>query len=139
VPAYEVLVIDDDPVVGSALRDGARLAGYRVAELASAPETALELARRHRPKLAIIDAKLGDDGSGVELAAKLLALGPIGIIYVTGFPERVRSAPVGHAWMPKPYRVLDLINALRVIEQLREGVPITTPMPPELHLLHAQP
>jgi hypothetical protein len=35
--------------------------------------------------------------------------------------------------------VLDLINALRVVEQLRDGAPITAPVPTELHLLHAQP
>ena len=52
-----------------------------------------------------------------------------------GAASRVRTAPVGHAWLSKPYRVLDLINALRVVQQVSRGVPVTAPIPSELRLL----
>jgi len=59
----------------------------------------------------------------------------MGIIYITGYPDQLRNPDVGHAWLGKPYRVLDLINALEVVQAVIERTPITVPVPPELHLL----
>src|SRR5581483_9185937 len=124
-----VLIVDDHDLVAQALADGVRLAGYGVCGIAATAAAALELMRRHRPSLAVVDVNLEREGSGVELARRLTAIAPLGIIYVTGYPEQVETADVGHAWLVKPYRVLDLINGLRVVEALSRRTPIDVPIP----------
>jgi DNA-binding response OmpR family regulator len=131
----DVLIIDDNEIVAEAIADGVRLAGYTVCGVASTAERALELARQRRPRLALVDVDLGDGEDGIDAARQLLALGPITIIFVTGFPDRMRQTDIGVAWMEKPYRVLDLINALEIVTAASERRTVTAPMPAVLHLL----
>jgi len=131
----DVVIVEDDPQVAEAIRDGVRVAGYDVCGIAANGDAAVALMTQRRPRLAIIDVDLGEAEDGIEVARRLLAVGPIGIVYVTGYPDQVRHADVGHAWMPKPYRLLDLINALRVVDALSQSRPITTPIPAELRLI----
>jgi DNA-binding response OmpR family regulator len=134
-----VLIVEDDELAADALSSGVRVAGYSVCGIAGSVDAAVELMRRHRPRLAVIDANLGDGGNGVEAARQLLRIGPVGIVYVTGHPQLVREADVGHAWMVKPHRLLDLINALRVVKSVSERAPIASPVPAELQLLPQRP
>ncbi|MBI3515928.1 MAG: hypothetical protein HY060_17985 [Proteobacteria bacterium] len=129
--ACPVLVVVDDTSVAEAIRDGVLLAGYRIVGTVGTADEAVLLADRHRPRLAVIDVDLHDSRGG-----RLLRIGPIGILYITGFPDKVRTADVGHGWMSKPYRVLDLINGLKVIEAASERRPIDTPIPPALSLIN---
>jgi DNA-binding response OmpR family regulator len=131
----DVLIVEDDPSVAQAIADGVRLAGYTVCAICTTAAAALEEVRQRRPRLAIIDVELEDDLNGIEAARELLRVGPIGILYITGFPDSVRAADVGHAWMEKPYRVLDLINALEVVRAVSEGRPFDVPLPAALRLL----
>jgi len=62
-------------------------------------------------------------------------VGPIGIMFITGYPDKVRAGDVGHAWLEKPYRVLDLITGLEVVRAMSERRPVTTPIPPALNLI----
>ena len=134
-PACDVLIVEDDLAVAEAIRDGIVVSGHTVCGLASTPEQAIALMRLCRPRLAVIDVELGGDCDGLEVARRLLAIAPVGIMFVTGHPERVQSADVGHAWMPKPYRLLDLINALEVVNAVSARRPISAPVPTELRLI----
>jgi DNA-binding response OmpR family regulator len=133
---YDVLIVEDDPLVADALEAGVMVAGYGVCGTASDADSAVDKMALHRPQLAIIDVDLGAGGDGVEAARRMLAVAPIGIMFVTGYPDRARAADVGDAWMPKPLRVLDLINALEVLKAVSERRRITTPIPPQLSLIH---
>jgi DNA-binding response OmpR family regulator len=132
-----VLIVEDDQAIAYPLQHGIRVAGYAVSGVASTAEQALTLARRQHPRYAIIDVDLGEGGNGIEVARRLLRDGPVGIIYLTGYPDLVRGADVGAAWMPKPYRLIDLINALEVVGAVSEQRPILAPIPPDLHFLQA--
>jgi DNA-binding response OmpR family regulator len=136
-PSCDVLIVEDDPLVAGAIRDGIVVSGHIVCGIAATAEQAIALMRICRPRLAVIDVELGDDCDGLEVARRLLAIGPIGVMFVTGHPEKVQSADIGHAWMPKPYRLLDLINALEVVNAVSERRPISAPIPAELRLIGA--
>ncbi len=131
----DVLIVEDDPLVADAISDGVRLAGYTVCGIAGDVDEALVIAHQRRPRLAIIDVDLGEGDDGIEAARRMRDLHPLGIIFVTGYPDRIEAADVGHAWMPKPYRLLDLINALQVVRALSEQGLITAPIPSELRLI----
>ena len=131
----DVLIVDDNEVVAQAIADGVRLAGYTVCGTAATAEQALGLMRRHRPRLALIDVDLGDGDDGITAARDLLAIGPVTVIFVTGYPDKIRRTDVGVAWMEKPYRVLDLINALEIVTAAVEHRTTDLPVPSVLHLL----
>jgi DNA-binding response OmpR family regulator len=133
--AVDVIVVDDDLDVGESLRHAVRSGGYTVCDLASDSATALELMRRHHPKLAIIDVNLRRKGEGIDLARTLAGEEALGIMFLTGYPDQVRAVDIGHAWLPKPYRVLDLLNALDVVRALSQHGEITSRVPPQLHLI----
>src|SRR3954469_23266511 len=101
-PSCDVLIVEDDPLVANAIRDGIRVSGHTVCGIAATADQAVALMRLCRPRLAGIDVELGDAFDGLEVARRLLAIAPIGIMFVTGHPEKVQSAEIGHAWMPKP-------------------------------------
>lgn len=132
-----VLIVEDDEAISHPLQYGVRVAGYTVSGVAATVERALALARERHPRYAIIDVNLGEGGSGVEVAREIVNSGTVGIVYLTGYPDRLRDAGVGDAWMPKPYRLLDLLNALEVVRAISEGEPVTAPIPPDLHLLRS--
>jgi DNA-binding response OmpR family regulator len=131
----DVLIVEDDRLVAEAIADSVRLAGYTVSGIAPTVSQALVLTRLTRPKLAVIDVDLGTGRDGIDLARQMVKIHQLGIMFVTGHPDKVSTADVGHAWMPKPYRVLDLINALEIVRCVNERLPVTAPMPAELHLI----
>ncbi|MBV8166548.1 MAG: response regulator [Alphaproteobacteria bacterium] len=133
----DVLIVDDDDLVAEAIADGVRLAGYTVCGVAATGDQAVELMRRHRPRLALVDVDLGDGQDGVNAARQLAGIGPITVIFVTGYPDKIRpsDSDVGVAWMEKPYRVLDLINALDIVSARSEQRAVTIPIPAALHML----
>jgi two-component system, response regulator PdtaR len=131
----DVLIVDDDDIVAEAIADGVRLLGYTVCGIADNFEKALELTRTHRPRFAVVDVDLGGHDDGIEAAREMQKVGPIGIMFITGFPDKVRAAHVGHAWLEKPYRVLDLITGLEVVRAMSEHRPVTTPVPAALNLI----
>ena len=118
------------------IADGVRLIGYTVSGIAPTVAQALALTRLTRPRLAIIDVDLGTGRDGIDLAEKMLAMGRLGVLFVTGHPDKVSARDVGHAWMGKPYRLLDLINGLEVVRCLSAGEPLKCPIPGDLHLMH---
>src|SRR4051812_35175024 len=133
----DVLIVDDDDLVAAAIADGVRLAGYTVCGVAASGEQAIALMHEHHPRLALVDVDLGDGQDGVEAARALAGIAPLTVIFVTGYPDKMRhiDTGVGVAWMEKPYRVLDLINALDIVSATTEHRSVTTPIPEALHLL----
>ena len=63
-----VLIIEDEAVVAEDLAQKVKALGYRVIGIESTGETALDLARTHRPNLILLDIKLGGRLDGIETA-----------------------------------------------------------------------
>lgn len=90
-----MLVVDDDNLVLNAL---ARTFGrHRTTFTASDPAQAIDLARRERPDLAIVDLRLGT-ASGVELVRELKAQAPdIVIALISGYHSIESTVVAVHA------------------------------------------
>jgi len=109
-----VLVIDDDPASGYGLSRIVKGLGYDV-ETAVDGRTALEVARRFRPQLVLVDLRMPDI-DGVEMAQRLKAEG-LGthIVAATAYPselERERVTKAGfsaHLVKPIDQRSLELL------------------------------
>jgi CheY-like chemotaxis protein len=102
---HEVLVVDDEAVVLTVLREALRRGGYRVTTAASAEE-AIDLMQRRRFDLVLTDKNLpGASGLDVLRAARALSPAPA-IVLITGYSSydsAVEALDIGaHDYIEKP-------------------------------------
>lgn len=128
-----LLIVEDQLIVALALKLELEQSGYRVLQLAMRHQEALDLARRSKPDLALVNIDLSDDDDGIALAADLKTIG-VPSVFISGQPERARLASqIGVASMPKPYRSSDM---LKVVDYLiaRLNGDGSLPAPPGLEV-----
>src|SRR3979411_1738974 len=94
VPAPRILVVDDNPELLTLLSSAFEEAGYQV-QTAARGRTALDLARKERPDLVVIDVLL-PDLMGFDVAEALKRL-KMPFIFMSGVHKRGRAAPRGVA------------------------------------------
>jgi CheY-like chemotaxis protein len=104
---HEVLVVDDEVVVLTVLREALRRGGYRVTTAASAEE-AIDLMHKRRFDLVLTDKNLpGASGLDVLRAARTLSPAPA-IVLITGYSSydsAVEALDIGaHDYIEKPIR-----------------------------------
>src|SRR5664279_4800820 len=93
--------------------------GYEVCGIARTVAEAVALAQHHKPDLAILDLRLADSGLGTDIAAELLPLGRIGVLYATGNASQVvLTTADGDACLSKPYRSVDLLRGLEIVAEI---------------------
>lgn len=84
--AATILVVDDDRLVLATVVAGLRQAGFAVLE-ADNGDDAILIARRQRPRLAILDMRM-EGKSGIEVARYLAANTRTGFMFVSAFGDR---------------------------------------------------
>jgi CheY-like chemotaxis protein len=104
---HEVLVVDDEAIVLTVLREALRRGGYRVTTAASAEE-AIDLMQKRRFDLVLTDKNLpGASGLDVLRAARTLNPSPA-IVLITGYSSydsAVEALEIGaHDYIEKPIR-----------------------------------
>ena len=126
----KVLIAEDDLMIADMVEETLVQHGYAVCGIARTVAEAVELGRRHRPDLAVIDLRLADGGLGTEIAADLMALGRIGILYATGnIAQFVLTAANGDACLAKPYGGPDLLRGLEIVAEIVATGRASAPFP----------
>jgi len=116
VPAPRILVLDDNPELLTLLSSAFEEAGYQV-QTAARGRTALELVRKERPDLVIVDVLL-PDLMGFDVAEALKRL-KIPFIFMSGVHKggKVSSNATGRygalAYFEKPFERTALLAAVR--------------------------
>lgn len=111
-----ILIVEDDPLVASYIRDVLEESGFIVPGTASTGAEAFALAGDMRPRLALVDIKLAGPIDGIEVACELLSRFNVQSIFLSGLDdpailERATSAePLG--FLHKPFRPSQVFNAL---------------------------
>ena len=85
-----VLVVDDEPGIGSILRIKLRLAGFDVTTTTSGAE-AIELIRRQEPDIVLLDI-LMPDVTGMDVLEKVRTFSQVPIIVFSAKPDIVNFA-----------------------------------------------
>ncbi|MEO3999377.1 sigma-54 dependent transcriptional regulator [Mesorhizobium sp. CAU 1732] len=114
--ARQILVIEDDTILGGALVQRLRLEGFEVAWAQSSAEALRELKQR-KPDFILSDIVL-PDGSGEDVFRKVQPwLGDTPILFATAFGEidqAVRLVKAGaDDYLTKPYDVDELVERIR--------------------------
>ena len=134
-----VMIVEDDLLISDLIEDVLSAAGYEISGVARTAAEAIALGERKKPDLAVIDVRLADGSDGTTVAARLMGQFRLGVLYATGNPAHVlASRAPGHALITKPFRLSEIVRALKVIEQvLATGAP-PQPLPEGLVLLQPQ-
>ena len=133
----KVLIAEDDLMIADMTEEMLVECGYEVCGIARTVAEAVALARLHKPDLALVDLRLGDDELGTEVAAQVVPRGKLGILYATGnISQVVLSLADGHACLSKPYRAADLLRSLEIVSEIVDTGAAFPPFPRGLQILH---
>lgn len=136
----QVLVVEDDIMLADCLAEALMDNGHTICGVAATVAEAVEMARRSRPDVAILDMQLSRGERGSDVADQLMQsgeLGQMGIVYVTGEAERVyRETRVGHACLTKPYTFAALNAALEIVQDIAVRGNTSRSIPRGVKLLH---
>ena len=120
-----ILIVEDDALVASLIKDVLEESGFAVAGLASSGPEALALAEENRPTLALVDICLTGPMDGIEVASRLGEDLGVPAIFLSGVvdravEERARALrPLG--FLRKPFRPSQVFNMIEEVLQGRRG------------------
>lgn len=119
-----VVIAEDEAIIRLDLKETLEEEGYEVVGETGRGDTAVELVRKHRPDLAILDIKMpGIDG--LEAARVISDEKICGVLVLTAFSQREvveQARDAGAlAYLVKPFQKSDLVPAMEVaIGRFRE-------------------
>ena len=107
-----ILIVEDEAIVAADLASKVRQLGYDVAGQTSTGEEAVELARRLRPSLVLMDIRLAGAMDGVAAAEVIHRESHLPVLFLTahsdaGTVERARQAEA-FGYILKPFDERDL-------------------------------
>lgn len=113
----KVLIADDDPIIRLDLKQMLENLGYEVVAEAGDGQTAVELARQHKPDICIVDVKM-PVMDGIEAATILSEEGIAPAMLLTAYSDtelvnRATAAGV-FAYLVKPFKPSDLPPSIEV-------------------------
>ncbi len=81
-----ILIVEDEAVVASDIREQLRRDGYRIDAVAKSGEEAVRLAQQLLPDLVLMDIRLQGAMSGVEAALRIHETTGTPVVYLTAYP-----------------------------------------------------
>lgn len=91
-----VLVVEDNPILAMEIGELVADMGHVVCGTAGNEQEALELLEAENPTLALLDVRLADGGSGVEIARQLRRKRSLRTIFVTAFDGDLEELGARH-------------------------------------------
>jgi two-component system, response regulator PdtaR len=115
IEKIRILVAEDETIIRLDLVEMLTEAGYEVIAQAENGAIAIELAKEHKPDLAILDVKM-PEVDGITAAEQIISISPV--LMLTAFSqreliERARDAGV-MAYVVKPFSINDLVPAIEI-------------------------
>jgi len=125
-----VMIAEDELLIADMMAEVLADSGYDICGIARSVAAAIELGERRRPELAVIDLHLADRGIGSEIGVRLRCGGRLGVLYITGSPgEAVLTTDDGDACLRKPFRLAELVGAVKIVERIANAEAADLPIP----------
>ena len=86
-PKARILIAEDEAISALSMQRALTRSGYKVCELVSTGEEAVERIKQKKPDLVIMDVILNGSVNGVEAALEIRSQFDIPIVFVTGYEE----------------------------------------------------
>ncbi|EWY36812.1 regulator [Skermanella stibiiresistens SB22] len=119
-----ILIVEDDGILAASLGMMLEGSGHEVVGHAATVKTAMDLARRHRPTLTLVDIDLGPGGSGIAAARGMRKHLGLTCLFVTDQVERARgAADAALGMLAKPYTRDMVVAGVGAVEALMKNKP----------------
>ncbi|WP_448206333.1 response regulator [Azospirillum sp. sgz302134] len=119
----KLLVVEDDPLIGPAVKAVLENAGYTVVGPVRDANKAARIGPRERPDLALVDVYLAGGENGLTLARKLWEDCAIPSVLITGFDHRAEDArDFALGLLRKPVMPNELVDAVGVVGEILAGL-----------------
>lgn len=82
---FDVLIVEDEPVLAMAMELKLKKMGLSVSKIASTPDNAIVYAQNHYPDIAIVDINLNSSKTGIDVANYIWKNLHIPIIFLTSY------------------------------------------------------
>jgi two-component system, response regulator PdtaR len=131
--ALNVLVVEDDAMIGMLLAEMLEDMGYGVCAIAATEEDAVAGAARHKPGLMIVDENL-QEGSGISAVDRILRSGPVPCVFISGapkYPDRTDAYV-----LRKPFLEADLVRAIQHVVSASSAPATHSPATPHMIVGH---
>jgi len=133
----KLLVVEDDPLIGPAVKAVLENAGYTVVGPLRDATKAARVGAREHPDLALVDVNLAGGENGLTLARRLWEENGVPSLLMTGFDhhaEEARSFAIG--LLRKPVMPDALVDAVGTVAEILGGLRPSS-IPAALELFHA--
>lgn len=113
----KILIVEDEAIVAEQLAVILQRNGYKISGRATSGKKAIQLAKRSRPDLMLVDVRIEGDLNGIETAIVIQGHfeEAIPVVFLTAFPEKqfpVLAALEPYIYLNKPIQDQDLISAV---------------------------
>jgi len=131
-----ILVVEDEAIVAMEIEKILLGAGHHVVGIADDQREAVAIAKAAKPDMALIDMRLADGESGLDVATALGHLGVRSTFFTRTFPRQDGNG-VALGYLHKRFGDRGLLNSVEVIRALIDGT-IPASLPPTLHIFDAR-
>jgi DNA-binding response OmpR family regulator len=136
LPVRKVLIAEDDLMIADFLEEVLTDGGFEVCGTARTVTQGIALAQLHQPDIVILDLRLAHGGLGTEIAAALDRKAGLGILYATGNSHQfLLTKNDGDACLDKPFRSVDVIRGLHLVEEITRSGKASKPFPSGFRVL----
>ena len=118
--SLRILVVEDEALVAMLIEDALTLYEHQVVGVAENVAAAMMIATREPIDLALCDIRLADGDRGVEVAARLGAVG-IPSLYLSGNCPPITDNPMVVGYMAKPFPTAALGRAVIAAHAVAHG------------------
>ena len=130
---FAILIVEDEMLLVLSLELTIGEAGYRVVGSGTNRQEAIEIARRDRPDLALVDLRLSRGESGLDVARELKSLSVPSLLMTGNRPEKALPE-LALGCLSKPFADASLLESIAAARaRLTEGR-WPTDLPPELQI-----
>lgn len=114
--APRILVIEDEPLIAMGLKMVLEALGCEVPEVVDNSDDAVSAAQRSSYDLVLADVRLKAGDDGISAVERILAHGPVAVLFVTGNAGEVERRGMGHVnVLSKPFMPAALERTVRKI------------------------
>ncbi len=121
-----ILIVENEALVALQIESFVIAAGHAVVGIADTVASALALVTGQRPDIALVDMNLAEGDNGLTLAAHLHAMA-IPVLLATGNCPTETPGNVAVGCLSKPFDCGELLNALRIVDQITAGTLVDPP------------
>lgn len=114
----KILVVDDEAIITTQLEERLAAMGYEVAGKASSAEKCIELARKLRPDLILMDIVMSGKLDGVDASEIIRKELDIPVIYVTAYADddliKRANGTDPYGYIVKPFQEREIKAAIEI-------------------------